>query len=919
METKSSSDKLALAAQQNVKEREYWLNQLSGDLIKSYFPYDYKKDGENRKNTGMEAVKFRFPDALGAKSLKLSGGVDVKLHMILVTGLVILLNKYTGNKDIIIGSPILKQEIEGEFINRVLVFRNHVNDNTNFKELLMQVRETIIKANENQNYPMEILLEELNMPVQGNEFPLFDVAILLERFHDKHYIQDIHYNMMFSFSRTGESIEGVLEYNSLLYRESTINRIVDHYMDMLDQVLLNMNLQLSRIEILSERERKEILFDFNGTEAGYPKDKTLHRLFEEQVERTPDNIALVGTTHPQHFIEFLSYRQFNEKSDLLALRLKQNGVKTDTIVAILLHTGIDMPVGLMGILKSGGAYLPIDPDLPEERIAFMLADSSAGILVANRFLSSKKPGGWAGEMIFLEDQNKVPEPQPQPGPVVPPPRGLAYVIYTSGSTGTPKGVMVEHRNVIAYLHAYYREFAVDSTDTVIQMASYSFDVFVEEVFPVLLKGGRIVIPGASEMMDINLFFRLIAEHQVNIIDCTPLLLNEFNRLHAAVPGGNPLQSVKTFISGGDVLKGTYVDKLLNIGTVYNTYGPTETTVCATYYNYSHANGNNRAAGSPGIPIGKSIPNYKIYILAENNKPMPIGVAGELCISGPGVTRGYLNRPELTADKFLTAKTCDHFSPFTFHLSPLYRTGDLARWLPDGNIEFLGRIDHQVKIRGYRIELGEIENRLTAHREIREAVVIESEQGGNSGIDAGDKYLCSYIVSNRDMTVSELKEFLSRKLPEYMIPAFFIQVEKIPVTPHGKVDRKKLLKDKGLRPKLDADYEPPGTEMEKLIANIWKEVLKREKVGIHDNYFDIGGNSMNILELHSKLNRMVETDIPVVTMFELTTVRAVATYLRPGETGENSSHQRVNIDRTLDVAKGKNRRRQKIERRMRKEA
>jgi len=876
MEIKSSFDKLALAAGQNVKERKYWLNKLAGELVKTHFPYDYRKKRMNKKSTVMESVKsvkFRFPGPLYAKMMKLSGGADVKLHMILVTGMFVLLHKYTGNNDIMIGSPIFKQEIEGEFINIVLVFRNETAAYMSFKELLQEVRNTIIEADENQNYPLQVLPEELNMPVIGDEFPLFDTVLLLENLHNKNYLQGICYNMLFSFSRTVDHIEGVVEYNSLLYREDTVGRIVDHYLHILDQALTCIDLPLYDLDLLSDRERQQLVCDFNNTEADYPRDKLLHRLFEAQVERTPDKIVVVGESLELDVFMPLTYGELNTRADRLAQALREKGAEPDTIVALMVEPSIEMMISILGILKSGGAYLPIDPEYPQERIDYILKDSGVKILLtANEIasLSSKSVFNSHHSSVIIHHSNQ-----------------LSYIIYTSGTTGKPKGVMVEHRNVVAYVYAFLRQFHIDSTDTVIQLASYCFDVFVEEVFPVLSKGGRLVIPGRTEIVEIENLSLLIAEYRVTMIDCTPLLLNEFDKFHADA-GGAALESVRTFISGGDVLKPRYVEHLIKTGRVYNTYGPTESTVCAAYYHYT---GNGAVGDLSSIPIGKPISNYKIYILDEHRKPVPIGVAGELCVSGPGVVRGYLNRPELTSEKFKR----NVISQSSFVISSpsnlpndqcpmtndcFYRTGDLARWLPDGPpaggatkgiIEFLGRIDQQVKIRGYRIELREIEAQLAKHELVDTAVVIDRQE------EDGDKYLCAYIVSREPFDLSTLRNYLLQSLPEYMIPAFFTPVAQIPVTPNGKVDRKALPEPMIAKVK---DYVAPGNKIEEKLVEIWAEILNlnKEAISVDRDFFELGGHSLKATVLASRIHKELDIKLPVLQIFRDQTIRKLSQHI-----------------------------------------
>ncbi|MCX6584773.1 MAG: amino acid adenylation domain-containing protein [Candidatus Aminicenantes bacterium] len=799
-----------------MKERKYWLNKLAGELVKTHFPYDYRKKRMNKKNTVMESVKnvtFRFPGPLYAKMMKLSGGADVKLHMILVTGMFVLLHKYTGNNDIMIGSPIFKQEIEGEFINIVLVFRNETAAYMSFKELLQEVRNTIIEADENQNYPLEVLSEELNMPVIGDEFPLFDMVLLLENLHNKNYLQGICYNMLFSFSRTVDHIEGVVEYNSLLYREDTVGRIVDHYLHILDQALTGIDLPLYDLDLLSDRERQQLVCDFNNTEADYPRDKLLHRLFEAQVERTPDKIVVVGESLELDVFMPLTYGELNTRADQLAQALREKGVEPDTIVALMVEPSIEMMISILGILKSGGAYLPIDPEYPQERIDYILKDSSAKIL-----LTANEIASLSTECLFNSHHS-------------------SFIIH--------------HSNQLSYL---------------------IFDVFVEEVFPVLSKGGRLVIPGRTEIVEIENLSLLIAEYRVTMIDCTPLLLNEFDKFHADA-GGAALESVRTFISGGDVLKPRYVEHLIKTGRVYNTYGPTESTVCAAYYHYTGVDDDLSA-----IPIGKPISNYKIYILDEHRKPAPIGVAGELCVSGPGVVRGYLNRPELTSEKFIDLHHSSFDLPRIHHLK-LYCTGDLARWLPDGNIEYLGRIDLQVKIRGYRIELREIEAQLAKHELVDTAVVIDRQE------EDGDKYLCAYIVSREPFDLSTLRNYLLQRLPEYMIPAFFTPVDQIPVTPNGKVDRKAL---PAVKVTASKTYIAPGNKIEEKLVEIWAEILNlnREAISVESDFFELGGHSLKATVLASRIHKELGIKLPVLEIFRNQTIRKLSQHISLTTLAEN---------------------------------
>jgi amino acid adenylation domain-containing protein len=937
MKNRMHSYQLAIAADQNIKEREYWLNKLSGPLVKSYFPYDYSKKAETGNQQQMKSEPFIFPNHLfsGLMNLCKGKGVDVKLHMILTAGLFVLLNKYTGSSDIMIGSPLLKQETEGNFINSVLVFRNQVKDNESFKNLLLAVRETIIEANKHQNYPLERILTWIDIPKTGKEFPFFDVVILLENLYDKNFIRDTYYNMGFSFLRSDKTIEGAVQYNSSLYGQPTIKQIIHHYMHLMEQVLSDVNIPVSHLQLLSPEEKKQILVDYNRTESEYRKDKTLQQLFDEQAANTPDHIAVIGAPHEMghwaasgHIINgkiALTYKELNHLADQVANVLMSKGVQPDTVVGLMVEFSIETIVGLMAILKAGGAYLPLDPDYPLERIRYMLTDTNARILLTVNTLTEKDEmlKEWGGERINIIHPFQQTKYTTITHPYHNHPTNLCYIIYTSGTTGKPKGIMVEHRNVIAYLHAFYQEFKINPKDTSIQLTSYSFDLFIEEVFPLLLKGGKIVMPTPLEIMDIGALSGLIVKQQVNIIDCTPLLLNEFNQLNSLNVTYHPLKYVPIFISGGDVLKEKYIDNLLKIGKVYNTYGPTEATICATYYRLPPPLvGNQTQASIPlNIPIGKPIANYKVYILDKNDQPVPIGIDGEICVSGPGITRGYLNRPELTSEKFclrrpgaLFEKTapgphknfllegtrglaplllnetgkgymqsCNHASmQLASHQShhytitplpnfPIYFTGDQARWLPDNNIEFLGRKDQQVKIRGYRIEIGEIEYRLLNlnNVKIKQALVMAAE-----GKD-GDKKLCAYIVSDTQPEVSDIRKSLAAELPDYMIPSFFLQIDKIPLTPTGKIDPKALPEPEQI---IEAAYVAPENSTQEQIKKIWQETLDLEKIGIYDNFFAIGGHSINGIQVLNQIQKEFNVEIPLIKIFEIPTIKGLAEYV-----------------------------------------
>nr|NIM17869.1 amino acid adenylation domain-containing protein [Candidatus Aminicenantes bacterium]NIM84481.1 amino acid adenylation domain-containing protein [Candidatus Aminicenantes bacterium]NIN24002.1 amino acid adenylation domain-containing protein [Candidatus Aminicenantes bacterium]NIN47716.1 amino acid adenylation domain-containing protein [Candidatus Aminicenantes bacterium]NIN90646.1 amino acid adenylation domain-containing protein [Candidatus Aminicenantes bacterium] len=865
MEGRSYSHRLAAAANQNIKEKNYWLKKLSGNPVKTSLLYDFKKAQGAEVEVSMGTLEFQLTGELFSKLMALSNKFDYTLHIVLVSGLVVLLEKYTQTRDILICSPIYKQEKDIEFINTVLVLRNQVKEFMTFKELLLQTKQTVVEATEHQNYPLQVLMDQLNSSGPGSfqtDNTLFDIVLLLENIHDRKYIQDADYHILFSFLRTDETIEGRVEYDIGLYRKETIERVVGHFTYLVEKAVSDVNTRLEDIDLLSEEEKEQILYDFNDTALEYPEGKTLVRLFEEQAARTPDGVSIVGSwqltvgkkERSEEPVQ-LTYKELNKKSNQLAHFLRSRGVTSDTIVGILVEPSIDMIVGILGILKAGGAYLPIDPNYPQERIDFMLKDSGTRLLVSEL---SKVSGG-----IEVVKPGELSEEFPIHLTHLTHPTHLCYVIYTSGTTGRPKGVVVEHRNVIINLFAFYREFNIKPTDTVIQLSSYTFDASVEEICPVLLRGGKLAIPAVNERLDIHKLVEFIVKHKVNIIDCTPLLLNEFNKT-----GGIKGTHVHTFISGGDVLKEEYVDRLVEAGKVYNTYGPTESTVCAAYYRHCGSTGT-------GIPIGKPIANYSVYILDENMRLLPVGVIGEICVAGPGVTRGYLNQPELTAEKFLPVSYRSNRSYRTYISQKIYKTGDLGRWLPDGNIEYIGRKDLQVKIRGFRIETGEIESLLKRKAGIKEVVVTAREDKD------GKKYLCAYWVSEgggdadlREQIYdeSELREFLQTELPEYMIPSFFVFLDKFPLTLAGKVDRRALPKPEV---KTAAAYVEPQDGLQERVWQIWHDIFDLDRIGIYDNFFEIGGHSLRGLQVVNGIQKEFGVKLPIAEIFKHPTIKELS--------------------------------------------
>ncbi len=849
---------LSIASSQYSRERDYWLDKLSGELIKSSFPYDFlgKKDFSELQS---EVMEFTFSSPLTGRLMGLSKGSDYTLFMVLSAVLVVLLGRYSGNEDIIIGMPIYKQDTEDDFINTVLVLRSQVHHHMTFKELLLQVRQTIIDAEEHQNYALETLLYQLNLPFSQDNFPLFDIAVLLENIQDKKYIQHIHLNMIFSFKRLEDSIAAAVEYNSFRYRKETVEQVVRHYTLLLETLVGDVNSVIAFANLLSKEEMEQLLFDFNNTAVEYPRDKNIVQLFEEQVEKKPDTIAVSASS-------FVSYRHLNNQSNQLACLLMERGVKPDTVVGLMVERSADMIPGIIGILKAGGAYLPIEPDCPAGRVRYMLADSGAKVLLTN--LPEGHHFNCQLSIVnyqLLMSYQKVPFHHSSNQFIIHHSSNLAYIIYTSGSTGRPKGVMICHRNlhnlVTGLKERIYKKYLQPLK--VALVSPYSFDASVKQIFAALLLGHTLHIVPEDTRVDGYRLLEYFKNHAVDVIDGTPTHIKLL--LETGMKGSHFL-CLKHLLIGGEALPrataaeffGYFPEKPTIIA---NVYGPTECSVDTTAYEVTQEN----IGLFETVPIGKPMPNTGVHILSPRGKLQPVGVGGELCIIGDGVGLGYLNNPELTADKF-------YWSYMSYRT---YKTGDLARWLPDGNIEFLGRKDTQVKIRGYRIELEEIEHCMLKYPPIKDVVVLPR----GDGID--DKYLCTYFTTRKPdpLETAKIREYLSGELHDYMIPSRFLQLEEIPFTPNGKVDRR-ALPEPGTAD-TGSVYTAPRDSLEEKLVEIWSRVLKinNEEIGIDTNFFDIGGHSLRATILVSAVHKEFDTWIPLQEIFKTPTVRGIAAYIK----------------------------------------
>ena len=875
------------------KQRKYWLDRFQDEIPVLDLPTDYPRP--KVQNFEGERIEFELSEGL-TKSLKnLCKETNTTLYMVLLSVYNILLSKYSGQEDIIIGSPIAGrthadlENIVGMFVN-TLAIRNYPKGEKNFIEFLDEVRENTLNAYKNQDYQFEKLVDELKLRRDLSRNPLFDVMFsMLNMGNQKIELENLEfkdYSIDFDVSKFDMTLYAIeernrirlqVEYATRLFKKESIERFITYFLNIVEKVVNKRDVKISEVEIITKEEREEILYKFNDTKVNYPKDKTVYELFEEQAERTPNNIAVVFEDKE------LTYKELNERANQLARVLREKGVKEETIVGIMVERSLEMIIGIMAILKAGGAYLPIDPNYPMSRINYMLDDSSANMLLTqNKFKNSFK---YNGEVIDLEDEfiyqgdslnlKKVSNVN-----------NLAYVIYTSGSTGKPKGVMIEHHSLVNRLKWMQKEYPINENDTILQKTTFTFDVSVWEMFWWAIQGAKVCFLEPEGEKDPQRILDTICKEKISIMHFVPSMLTHFlNFSDEKVGDIEKLSTLRQVFVSGEELKleqANRFNKLFNCtnGTkLANLYGPTEATIDVTFFNCSEKKNIFR------VPIGKPIDNISLYIINKYKDLQPIGVIGELCITGDGVARGYLNREELTKEKFVD-------NPFGE--GKMYKTGDLARWLPDGNIEYLDRIDNQVKIKGYRIELEEIESKLLNCDDIKEASVIAKEDVVNKY-----KYLIGYVVSETKLNTIKIKESLSNELPDYMIPSYFIQLEKMPIKKNGKLDKKALPELDG-NVKRDTEYVEPENEIEARLIKLWEETLRVDNIGRNDNFFDLGGHSLKVIELVSKIHKEFDVEIKIRKIFELKTIKNIAQNIKDKDVYELMNSSDLNkLEKLLD--------------------
>ncbi|NCS32797.1 MAG: amino acid adenylation domain-containing protein [Microcystis aeruginosa G11-01] len=850
----------------------YWQKQLAAAPALLHLPTDRPRPPEQRFE-GDQINGILSPE-LSQDLNKLSREKGVTLFMTLLTAFKVLLYRYTGQEDILVGTPIANRTrselagLIGFFVN-TLVLRTDLAGNPSFSEALKQVRKTATDAYDHQDLPFEMLVEALQPERNMSYTPLFQVMFGLDNEvlneMDLEGIKATPQPLEFKKAKFDISLfiqvkEAGLtahwEYNTDLFNSETIERMNGHFLALLEGIIANPSERISQLPLLTKSEQQQLLIDWNNTEVDYPVDKCIHQLFEEQVERTPDTVAVIFEEQE------LTYNELNCRANQLAHYLQSLGVKPDELVGICVERSLEMIVGLLGILKAGGAYVPLDPDYPLERISLMLEDAGLKVLLTQQKLIDKLSESQANINIVCVDADLPVISKEEQKNLITTIKysNLAYVIYTSGSTGIPKGVLVTHQGLLNLVFWHQNTFEITNLDKATQLAGTGFDAAVWELWPYLTAGASIYLVKPEILISLVELQKWLAAKKITISFLpTPiaeqLLSLEWTEINV---------SLRTILTGGDKLN-QYPSNFIPFQVV-NNYGPTENTVVTTSGVVISGEKNNSL--SPAI--GRPIFNTQIYILDSNLQPVPVGIPGEIHISGAGLARGYLNRPELTQEKFI---------PNPFSNSPdsrLYKTGDLARYLPDGNLEYLGRIDNQVKIRGFRIELGEIETILSQHSAVKTAIVIARED------ETEQKRLVAYIVPQAEgisaqqeqnfIAVTELRQFLKAKLPEYMIPSAFVILESLPLTPNGKIDRRALP-----APEFQSEeqYVAPRNPIEEILSSIWVKVLKVAQVGIHDNFFELGGHSLLATQLISRIREAFQVEMPLRELFVAPTIAELA--------------------------------------------
>ena len=849
--------------------KDYWRTKDLSGLAKWKLPLE----NPSVVKLGFEpkSISLTFNSDRVAKFEAIAQKYDTSISALFQACWHVLLWRLTGQSDVIVGTYCdgrNYEELEPALglLAKYLPINCHLEDNFKFCGILKQIDESIGNAFKWQEaFTWEELAGTTEKDLDSLFFPFcfefeekpaqYSVADVSFSIY-KQYVCIDKFKVKLTCIQWDDSLIAEFHYDSNLFQVEDIERLARYFQTLLASVIEKPEAAIGELEILSECDRKQLIIEFNNTQTHYPKHLCIHQLIEQQAARTPDNIALVFENQQ------LTYAQLNTRANQLAHHLQALGVTAETVVALCVERSLDMLVGLLGILKAGGAYLPLDPIVPSDRLSYMMHDAGAYIILTQQHLAERFPQQ-AAPLIYLDSDWDVIAQQPDENPLSQAtPENLVYVIYTSGSTGKPKGVAVEHRQLLNYLHGILERLDLSEAASFATVSTFAADLGNTVIFPALCTGGCLHVISQERATSPEALVEYCDRHPIDCLKIVP------SHLNALLTASHPEKILprKYLIVGGEVLSWQVVEKIQQYQPscqILNHYGPTETTVGVLTYPVHEL----MRDKSETVPLGRAIANTQVYILDHYLQPVPIGVAGELYIGGDSVARGYLNQPELTAEKFITT---EHLGGQDAQSTRVYKTGDLARYLPDGNIEFLGRIDHQVKIHGFRIELGEIESVLSQHPAIQETIVLARED------EPGNNRLVAYVVPHQqpEFSVSDLRNCLKEKLPEYMVPSAFVQLKALPLTPNGKVDRQALPAPDTVRPELEGRFVAPRTPIEETIAKIWTQVLGLERISIYDNFFELGGDSILSIQIVARANQ-AGLQLTPKQLFESPTVAGLA--------------------------------------------
>jgi amino acid adenylation domain-containing protein len=887
-------DYITWLQRQPLEEAErYWREKLRG--LKSPTTLALGRGREARVEGESEYREQRL-NLSAAETAELSAVArrhQLTLNTVVQGAWALLLSRYSGERDVLFGTTVAGRPAElrgveqmvGVFINTLPV-RVQIDEKKRVSEWLQDLQ---AEAVEMRQYEYSPLIEVAKWSEMPRGTALFESLLVFDNYpvnsngsaassengksevptiEDASHYRRVNYPLMLTVAPR-EELKWWLSYEADIFDDETISRMLDHFRQLLRGITTDPQQAIRDLSLLTDSERQQLLVEFNDTAVEFPQDVCLHQLIEQQVENTPEQTAVVFEG------EQISYRELNERANQLAHHLRSLGVKAESPVGILLERSVEMVVALLGVLKAGGAYVPLDPEYPAERLRFMLEDAQVAVLITQQRLAATLPSLTAQLLRIDEEAEMLAQYESSNPELLGGAENLAYIIYTSGSTGRPKGVPVTHRNLVNFLLSMQGEPGMTAADTLLAVTTLAFDIAGLELYLPLLSGGRVALASREKAVDGQELLALLRESKATVMQATPATWRLLLSVLAAAEVKEPLEL--KVLCGGEALPGSLARALQQTvkGAVYNLYGPTETTI----WSATHVV-NEKDAETPIVSLGRPIANTQLYLLDEALQPVPVGVTAELYLGGEGLARGYLGRPELTAEKFIP-------DPFGKKGGGrLYRTGDLARYLPDGNIEYLVRVDHQVKIRGYRIELGEVETALREQEGVRECVVVARQEDGSAA------RLVSYVVleAGASLSVTALRQGLLRRLPEYMIPASFVQLEELPLTANGKLDRRALPDPDHQRPALETEQVGPSTAVEESLVRIWSEVLRVSEVGIHDNFFELGGHSLLATQVISRVRAAFNVEIPLRTFFEEPTIAGLASQI------ETALQNRLGIQR-----------------------